>query len=331
MSIILSRSSNHVNACVALIGGSWSSNIGNAFYNLGAEWLLRSIGVNVSFFPENPRWKQDVSFYYDPIAELDCDLFVLVGPCLWSRLAYVYEDTFKLLYEAGKKVAYLSAGMSSYSNEEAHFVNDFFKRFPPAFVSSRDHKTFDLLAKGSQFPFYDGLCTSMFLNNAIRPIPLRRNKYVVFNFDDEEPALDIDEIGAAKVQRRKNRELPLWIGSKEIIRTNNLSIDEGYSKIYKKPNSYHSDLPQGYCSILASAETVYSERVHTCAASLIYGGKAQFIRQSPRSFEYRSLLFDRIGASSIFERPTSLDLGRVECEKEAMAKFVADAFESLLL
>jgi hypothetical protein len=323
--------SPYKNSRVALIGGAWSSNIGNAFYNIGAEWLLREIGLNVSFSPENPRWKQDVLSHYDPIAELDCDLFVLVGPCLWSRLAYVYEDTFRLLYERGKKVAYLSAGMATYSNEEMHFVSDFFRRFPPAFVSTRDHKSFDLLAKGSQFPFYDGLCTSMFLNDAIRPIPLKRKDYVVFNFDHEEPALAIDEKGVAMIQRRKNRVYPLWVGDKEIIRTNNLSIDEGYSAIYKRPNSYHSDLPQGYCSILASADTVYSERVHTCAATLIYGGKAQFIRQSPRSFENRSLLFDRVGASSIFQEPTRLDLGRVEREKETMAKFVAKAVESLLL
>ena len=61
------------NLRIALVAGSWSSNIGNAFYNLGAEWLLLKLGHEVSFFPESPRWKEDVEDSYEPIADLDVD------------------------------------------------------------------------------------------------------------------------------------------------------------------------------------------------------------------------------------------------------------------
>lgn len=302
-------------AQIALVAGSWSSNVGNAFFNLGAEWLLSSLGHQVSFFPESPRWKENVDNSYDPVGDLDVDLVVLAGPCLWRRLVYVYESTFEKLYSRGVKVGYLTGGMAEYTAQEADVVAQFFKRFPPAFVSTRDQACYDLLAPLANCPIYSGLCTSMFLNDALTPVRLTRKPYCVYNFDDEEPELQCEPDGRMLMVKKKVKRPPLEVNGLEIVRPINLSIDVGYKKIYNRPNAYHSDLPQGYCSILAQAEVVYSERVHTCATALIYGGKAQFMTLSPRSHEKRKLLFDRIGASGVFERPTSLNMEYVIQER----------------
>ena len=42
---------------VGYIGGSWSTNIGNSFYNMGALWLLKNVygNDNVSFIPDPPQ------------------------------------------------------------------------------------------------------------------------------------------------------------------------------------------------------------------------------------------------------------------------------------
>jgi len=309
---------------VALVGGSWSSNIGNAFYNIGAEWLLAHLGLSVSFLPESPRWKADVNELYDLLGDTDADLFVLVGPCLWQRLSYVYEATFERIYSRGAKVAYLSVGMGTYSDAEANSVASFLHKFPPLFVSTRDAVSFNLLSPLIRTPIYSGLCTSMFLNDALKPLPLCRPPYVVFNFDEVEPELMIDTDGVAKVIRERSKRFPLMVGAKEIVRTLNLSIDVGYSQIYRRPNSYHSDLPQGYCSLLAFAETVYSERVHTCATTLIFGGQAQFVESSRRSLEKRRLLFERLGVKNLFTGPSRLDMNYIESEKRAMVRFLGD-------
>lgn len=311
-----------VNPRITLVAGSWSSNIGNAFYNLGAEWLLRELGYEVSFFPESPRWKEDLEKSYDPIGDLETDLVVLAGPCLWRRLQYVYEGTFEKLYRRGIRVGYLTGGMAEYSESEADEVARFFERFPPLFISTRDQLCYDLLAPRVQCPIHSGICTSMFLNDAHPPQPLDRDPYVVFNFDQREPEVEVNEMGRMSIIGKKAKRPPLVVGGKEIIRLINLSIDEGYRQIYQRPNSYHSDLPQGYCSILAHADAVYSERVHTCATALIYGGRAQFLTVSSRSHEKRKLLFERVGIPGIFDGLVSLDMDYVGREKDAMARFL---------
>ncbi len=305
---------------IALVCGSWSSNIGNALYNIGAEWLLKECGRSASIFPESPRWKEsvDAEKHYDPIAELDVDLVVLNGPCLWKRLDYVYRDTFEKLYERGIKVAYLSAGMAYYDDAEAEWIARFMQEFPPEFIFTRDHKCFELLQPNAECPIFDGLCTSMFLPEAHTPISLVKNDYVVLNFDETEPELEFDEIGSARVIKKNAKRLPESILGFDVIRTDNRSIDTGYKKIYRRQNTYHSDLPWGYCSILSGAKTVYSERVHTCATALAYGRAAQFIRLSPRSHERRSLVFERIGVPETFNGPVRIDKDFLAKEKAKM-------------
>jgi len=307
-----------------VLGGAWSSNIGNAFYNLGAEWLVRRIQQDAIFFPESPRWKFDVKRDFDPIGELDCELVVLVGPCLNRRLEFVYGQTFEKLYERGVMVGYISAGMGEYSEEEAEKVGAFLLRFPPRFISTRDDATLEMIRPFSKCPTFSGLCTSMFLNDAINPPHLKGSKrYIVLNFDsNKEPEFIFDTSGTAIKTDRTAKHPPLEVNGYRVIRTSNLGIDKGVSEIYRKPSTYHSDLPLGYCSILQGAECVYSERVHTCAAALILGSKVQFVQHSARSFEKRNLLFDRIGVKGIFKTPCQLDMAFIAKEKLAMTTFL---------
>ncbi len=63
---------------VAFVGGSWSSDIGNAFYNLGTGALLNSIKeIDSYFIPDPPQWKKFVSNDFDLIGNLDVDIVIL--------------------------------------------------------------------------------------------------------------------------------------------------------------------------------------------------------------------------------------------------------------
>jgi hypothetical protein len=315
---------------VAVVGGSWSSNIGNAFYNIGSDWLLRQCHDEVFFVPESPRWKEKVPTNFPLVGSLECDLVILVGPCLNLKLGHVYRDSFCQLYERGVKVGYLSAGMSLYDEGEAAAVGKFFKEFPPAFIATRDHLTYRLVAPHVSCPIHSGICTSMFLNDSFTPVPLSTDPYIVLNFDHTEPSLQIDQNGIARMLPRRTffgwdrTRVADKINGITVVRTSNLSIDEGYRKIFSRPNTYHSDLPWGYCAILKHATFVYSERVHTCAAALIYGGKAQFVAKSDRSFEKRSLLFEKIGLGEIFSRPVQIDFDVLNPLKKKLIEFVQE-------
>lgn len=262
---------------------------------------------------------------------MDCDLVLLTGPCLNLKLESVYDESFQRLYKRGVKVGYVSAGMSLYDEGEAVAVKRFLDKYPPAFVSTRDQLTYDFIEPMVDCPTYSGLCTSLFLNDAYQPMPLTGFDYIVLNFDHDEPELSFGESDTATVVSRKKslfsskkHDLPTEIRGIPVVRTCNLSIDEGYTRIYQHPNTYHSDLPWGYCSLLKHAKCVYSERVHTCAATLILGGQAQFVAQSKRSFEKRSLLFEQIGLGDIFERPVRIDFEKLAVLKREMTDFLKD-------
>lgn len=317
---------------VAYIGGSWSSNIGNAFYNLGTQALLESItDLEVYFIPDPPHWKQFVEADFDLIGNLNVDLVILTGPCLNLKLAKIYQKICHKLAERNIKIGFISAGMSLYDRGEAEAVISFLQEIKPVFLFTRDRDTFKWFEDLKETIVYDGICTSMFLNDAVKVPDLAIDEYYVLNFDEKKaPNIELVEYGVYKISagRRKPQET---INNLPIIRTDNRSIDEGYKNIYSIPNVYHSDLPYGYLSILKNAKVVFSERVHTCASTLILGGTAQFVPIAKRSFEKRSRLFERIGVRDLLERPCQLNMEYIEEEKRQMKIALENALSSLKL
>lgn len=316
---------------IAFIGGSWSSNIGNAFYNLGALAFLENIPqVEAFFVPDPPHWKEGVANDFDLISNLDVDLVVLAGPCLNLRLPKIFAPIFASLQKRNVKFGFISAGMSLYDEGEAKVLKDFFSTYPPQFIFTRDSDTYNILNKVIDVcKCYDGLCTSMFLNDAVKVPGLAIPEYYVYNFDDEyEPAIIATGDNDFHVGDRHKKKIN-ELNGKPVIRTNNNDIGVGYKKIYGERNVYHSDLPYGYLSILKQAEVVFSERVHTCAATLILGGTAQFIPMAKRSFEKRSKLFDRIRLSEIVSKPVKLNFDYLNGEKERMRVEFANVLSAL--
>ena len=317
---------------VAYIGGSWSSNIGNAFYNLGTRALLESIaGLEVYFVPDPPDWKASVANDFDLIGNLDVDLVILTGPCLNLKLAKIYQKICRKLTDRNVKIGFISAGMSLYDRGEAEAVVSFLKEIKPVFLFTRDRDTFKWFEDLKDTIIYDGLCTSMFLNDAVKVPALAMPEYYVLNFDGKKaPHIEFIAEGEYQISpnRRKQQET---INNLSIVRTDNRSIDEGYKNIYAQNNVYHSDLPYGYLSILKSAKVVFSERVHTCASTLILGGTTQFVPVAKRSFEKRARLFERIGVRDIFDRPCRLNIEYIAAEKRHMKNALENAFHSLTL
>lgn len=315
---------------VAYIGGSWSSNIGNAFYNLGTGAILSSIDkVDSYFIPDPPHWKEHVNNDFDIIGNLDVDLVILTGPCLNLKLPKIFSRSFARLTKRGVRLGFLSAGMSLYDEGEAKAVKNFLEQFKPSFIFTRDRDTYEFLKILDDVILYDGLCTSMFLNNALKVPDLALERYYVFNFDgNKEPFIELTDEGYYRIHnpRRKPQDN---LNGLPIIRTDNRSITDGYNRIYSSSNVYHSDLPYGYLSILKGAEVVFSERVHTCASTLILGGTALFVPVAKRSFEKRSRLFDRLGIPDIFEQPSRLDFKYIESEKAKMKQAFVDVLSSM--
>ena len=315
---------------IGYIGGFWATNIGNAFYNLGALHLLKKVygEDNVYFIPDPPQeyWSK-IKNDYKMIQNLDIDLFVVTGPSLNKWHIDVFKSIFDELVKKDKKIAYLSVGASAYTQEEAVIVSEFINQYPVEFIMTRDEATYNLYKDKVNTKIFNGICTSMFLNDAVN-VPIINDDYIVSNFSYFKEPFIWTEDGEWRYKHTVIPKFQNMIGNHKVVRTNNSFFIPSFPKLHKgklvfnRDNIYYSDLPYGYLSILKSAKKVFSDRVHTCAATLILGGEAMYIKGSKRSGDGRKNLFSRIKLDNIFERPVKLDFDFIKKEKIKMEEFL---------
>ena len=311
---------------IGYVNGHWHSNIGNAFYGIGAINLLRSISNNNKVFnlPDAPQvYWHDLVNNYDPLVNLDLDLILLSGPCLNIDLLQYYKNTFDNLKKKGKFIGFLSAGASNYSAEESSKVINFLKNYNIKFFFTRDRLTFALYNQKLNCPVYDGICTSMFLNKDDYANIKMRN-YYIFNFNKSlEPKIFFkgNKYKFKKripfISRRQNS-----LKKKFIIRTSSEGFTKDKKDIFFEKDCYWSSTPDGYLSIYKSALTVFSDRVHSCCAALILGRKAMYFKNNKRSSDNRSSIFHRIKLEKIFTEPVMLNMKFINQEKKKMKKFL---------
>lgn len=313
---------------IGYVTGGWASNIGNAYYNLG---MLHALGeafphAEVFAVPDVATWVWDVRHNFEPLRHAHLDLLLLSGPTLAAGMEGRYREVFDAQVGRGGRIGFVSAGAAEYTPEERDRVLRFLSRYGDAVacLSSRDSDTFELYRDTADFPVHDGVCGSMFLADAVAVPDLDHEPYVVFNFPRRsEPTLRLRADGTVKVGRRK---LPgafqRRIGDLPIVRTQSAPYNRDPGRTFDRRNMFYWDTPEGFLAVYKSARMVFSERVHTCAATLVLGGAAMYVPGSPRSQDKRQALFRRIGVGDIFERPVRLDRDYVDGEKERLLRFL---------
>jgi hypothetical protein len=315
---------------IGYIGGFWATNIGNSFYNLGALHFLKEVfgKDDVYFIPDPPQeYWSTIKHDYKWIQNLDLDLFIITGPSFNKSHLQVFKPIFDELKRKNKKIAYLSVSASAYTEEEASLVSDFINEYPVEFIMTRDEVTYNLYKDKVKTKIFNGICTSMYLNDAVN-VPLVNDDYIVSNFSYfKEPKIEFKNdqwvYSHSFIPKFQNE-----IDGHKVVKPNNSFFIPTFPKIHKgelvfnRGNTYYSDLPYGYLSILKSAKKVFSDRVHTCAATLILGGYAMYIKGSKRSGDGRKNIFSRIGLGEIFEKPVKLDFDLIMKEKIKMKIFL---------
>ncbi len=316
---------------IGYIAGFWATNIGNSFYNLGALYLLKKIfgEQNVFFIPDPPQWLWNVNNEYDFISKLDLDIVFISGPCLDHRfLKKIYKKIFDNLTKNNTKIVFISAGAGTYSSTEKNDNEDFLNDYKIELIMTRDENTYNLY-KNTKIKTFNGLCTSMFLNNAVNTAPvINKQEYNIFNFSkSDEPIIEKVEHKYVVKKKKFFQKFQNTLDGLKVIRTNNSMFNRFKQIVYDRDNIYYSDLPWGYISILKNANLVFSDRVHTCACALIMGSKAMYVRSSKRSLDGRYSLFNRIGAGDIFDKPISLNFDYINSEKNKMEIFLTEYFK----
>lgn len=179
---------------VALVGGQWAQNVGNAFFNLGGEYVLQRVFGEgaVGFYQDQPnyrslhnKFKGNPENYVDFVKHLDIDYLVLQGPVLNSWIRESWEDTFKALRDKGTKVIFLSSAFFKFNETEFKKVREFLEEYPPALISTRDDQSYGILKDWlPTVPKYNGIDSGYFLNRCVTPFKVRKDvNYITKNFD----------------------------------------------------------------------------------------------------------------------------------------------------
>ncbi len=191
-----------INKKVAYIGGCWSTNIGNAFFNLGADYVLKQIfgDENVFMVADHsafaPLWKAskgNIPYSINYWIHLNVDYVVLLGPILGKQFLPVWKDTLDSLKQRGIRYMILSAGMMKYTDDDIAETKAYFKENPPFLITTRDRTMYDTF-KDSVRNIYDGVCFAFFVPNYYKPVETDFGKTIAINFDKiDEPYIHIDE------------------------------------------------------------------------------------------------------------------------------------------
>lgn len=338
---------------VALVSGFWGQNIGNAFFNVGGKWILEQIfgSTNVGFVQDQPGYrtfhnqkngnpKNDIEY----LRLLDLDYIVLQGPLLTEGFQHLWRPTFKELTRRGTKIILMGAAFFKFRDAELKAAKSFLEEFPPALISTRDSRSFEILSGWDlSAPLYDGLDSAFFAPKAFSPFKVHDCPYYAFNFDRyPEPTIELngqnssadfhfDADGAAwdlttpsfvsKLAHRSKvqaylghlldrRDLPETLNNKLILRPEHRYNPHMTYKIYQHKNALASDEPWTYFSIYANSTLTLADRVHACVATLAYGNPAMLFTPSPRA-----ALFERVGCGDIKKHPVILDLEYLEEER----------------
>lgn len=342
---------------VALVGGQWAQNVGNAFFNLGGHYVLDRVFGNGStgFIQDQPNYRTlhnkmhgNPKNYVDFVKYLDIDYLVLQGPVLNSWMTISWEKTFAELQKSGVKIILLSCAFFKFRDSEIARVKAFLEAYPPALISTRDPKSYDIIKDWlPSVPKYNGIDSGFFLPRCIQTFSTHPDaRYITLNFDRYiEPTLSDKPLpdskfytrtiqmmgkpyflGTPKFQDWCSHRSKIWAYLGETLDRRNLpNTIEGYmivrpehrffphmtKKIYRHPNATASDEPWTYINLYANAELTLSDRVHACVATLAYGHPAMLFTPSPRA-----ALFERLGLGEIRNKLVDLDLSRLEEEQE---------------
>ncbi len=341
----------------ALVYGAWGQNIGNAFFNLGGEHLLRQAGHHVSLIQDQPAYatfrneeKGNFDNAFDFIGALDVDLVVLQGPLFTRNFGNIWRPTMEKLKRRGVSWGVLAGSFRKFTDEEIVVAAELFAEHPPLFISTRDeltHQRIESLCEVSR----SGICSAFFLPQMYQPPrladPEDADGYVSFCFDHfVEPTVTPDVHGdvsigngrfsltyprfAERMARTSKahayvghftdaRSLPTVVGNRLVLRPEHRSNPHIPGKIYRNPNSFAWDEPYTYLTAYANSELTLSDRVHACVATLAYGGRAMLHNPITR----RHALFAAVGAETIADEPVSIDRDLLSANYQETVDFLA--------
>ena len=186
---------------VAYCTGFWCTNIGNAFFSLGVEHVLKKVvgAENITVVSDYQTYTTGLGRRLYPVknqlnylSKLDVDYVVLAGPVLSKYFLMLWRDILIDLEKRNVRYMILSAGMMKMTEDSLKECCSFFEQHPPYILSTRDRKTYETFGNYAEHA-YDGICFSFFTPEYYHSA-LIADKFITLNFDKiPEPKVWVDD------------------------------------------------------------------------------------------------------------------------------------------
>ena len=195
------------NRSIVITAGTWSTNIGNAFFQLGAQQIMSEVATagRVHLLTDQAGYwqygkKEEPQNSARLLDHVDAEYIVLSGSLLTYSFPILWRESFRVLKERGVRIVLLGVGQFDYSEKETALCRDLLQEYPPHVLVSRDSTTYnnfrDLAAHS-----YDGIDNAYFLPLGYPTIPLDYPPYIALNFDKgPEPVIELIDTSGS----------PLW-------------------------------------------------------------------------------------------------------------------------
>lgn len=177
---------------VAYCTGFWCTNIGNGFFSLGVEHILKKLlgDHNVTIVSDIQTYTTSYGkrLYFDKnqleyISSLDVDYIVLAGPVISRYFLQLWKDILDKLKQRGVGYIILSAGTMKLNDKSRQEIKSFFESNPPYIFSSRDEDVYHEFGSYAEH-YYNGICFSFFAPDVYTPVTMKEfGPYVIYNFD----------------------------------------------------------------------------------------------------------------------------------------------------
>lgn len=344
---------------VAYCTGFWCTNIGNAFFSLGVEYVLKQIlgEENVTVVSDYQTYTTGYGKRLYPdhnqleyLSKLDVDYLVLAGPVLSKYFLILWREILVKLEQRGVRYVILSAGLMKMDDDSLKECQGFFKQHPPFALSTRDRKTYEAFSEYADHA-YDGICFSFFTPDYYHPCQIEGN-FITLNFDKiSEPLIWTDDNAESAAFEFNGKQYHIeqsGLVSKIASRTDRFSDALIYfASIF--PQKKRTDTIGEYTVLRTDhrfhphyRKKIYSQNNSFCA-DLPYGYLNIYanteLTLSDRvhacavtmAYGHSAMLFaetnrvgllERVGADSISEHPVALDMKNLENEKNKMREWL---------
>lgn len=317
---------------IGFYAGSWPQNIGNAFFDLGAEATLKAAFPDAEFYrtggavhwmfnnsakTQKNRYIRKLTDTFTrvkpngnsiEIAEIaELDLLVFAGMSVCSEFAFNNGKSLLAASKNGTAILGLGVGASKYTDEDVRPFSELFTRIGKYVLITRDDDSYRLINSfGMQG--HKGIDSAFFLPDYYKAPHVRLGSFDVVTFDSGKCPKYVLESAVNPIFTHHDLWGPLP------------------RKYITKPKSLVSDVPEDYLTLYANCRVTYSDRVHACIASLAYGNQARLYSDTPRKS-----LFEKLGLSNICNDKVSVDSEKLTSFKQLQIKLVKDEVERMVI